>query len=249
MSHANKKLNATLLSALVVAASAIVFVPDVFAVGIEAIKPTFSVPIPNVSLSKVVMGDGGMSVNWIAEYVVGVYTYLFGAVGFLVAFMMMFGGFQILTAGGDSGKVNAGKSKIKNAVIGTVIAASAFLILNTVNPNMTVLSPLSLVTVKPDPLKKVNGYMAANSEAAQTMTETAKEVLDDPTLTPEQKSAVTTATTANQSDGNFDLPRDCPGRSSSHETSANLMVGGQAVAKLKNYAVDLDETAIAFWLG
>ncbi len=143
----------------------------------EAIKPQLAIPIPGVSLSKVIVGEGSMSVNWIAEYVVGVYTYLFGAVGFLVAFMMMFGGFQILTAGGDASKVSKGKAKIKNAVIGTVIAASAYLILGIINSDLTTLQPLSVRTVRADPVNMDRVPTAPSSSSGSAQPEVAEAII------------------------------------------------------------------------
>lgn len=72
----------------------------------------------------------------IGDYIATVYKYGTGVAAVVAAVMMMVGGFQYLTAGGDSGRVSAGKDRIKDALIGLFLALSAFVILQTVNPDL-----------------------------------------------------------------------------------------------------------------
>ncbi|MBI5306317.1 hypothetical protein HZB04_01905 [Candidatus Wolfebacteria bacterium] len=50
----------------------------------------------------------------------------------LVVVMTLYGGFVIMTAGDDAGKVTEGKNIIQAAVIGVLVALGAWLIINTV---------------------------------------------------------------------------------------------------------------------
>lgn len=70
----------------------------------------------------------------LAQYLETIYNFVIGFAGLLAASIMMVGGFQYLTAGGDQGKVAAAKGRIANALIGLVLALSAYLLLNTINP-------------------------------------------------------------------------------------------------------------------
>lgn len=73
-------------------------------------------------------------VSDLAQYLELIYNFVIGFAGLLAASIMMVGGFQYLTAGGDQGKVTAAKGRIANALIGLVLALSAYLLLNTINP-------------------------------------------------------------------------------------------------------------------
>jgi hypothetical protein len=88
-------------------------------------KLTLSVPIGNVPITDL----GG--------YIQAVYDFAIGAAAVFAAVMMMIGGLQYLTAGGDSGKVTAAKDRVTGALIGLVLVSAAYLILNTINPNLT----------------------------------------------------------------------------------------------------------------
>lgn len=84
----------------------------------------------------------------LADYIAVVYNYAVGIAGIIAAVMMMIGGFQYLMAGGDAGRVAAGKQKIKNAIVGLFLALSAFLILQTINPNIVKLELPKVKLVK-----------------------------------------------------------------------------------------------------
>lgn len=99
---------------------------------------------------------GTKVVNDLGDYIIKVYQFAFGAVGFLVAFMMIVGGFSILTAGGNNSKVTKGKSQIKNAVIGTIIASFAYLILMTINPSLVKLELPKVPVLKRQVLSRCN---------------------------------------------------------------------------------------------
>jgi hypothetical protein len=53
-------------------------------------------------------------------------------VPFVAIFWIIYGGFQIMTAGGDTGKYNKGKTKIVGAIIGLVLVYSSYLIYNLI---------------------------------------------------------------------------------------------------------------------
>lgn len=73
-------------------------------------------------------------VDDLAEYLETIYNFVIGIAGLVAATIMIVGGFQYLTAGGDANRVSAAKSRIANALIGLVLALSAYLLLNTINP-------------------------------------------------------------------------------------------------------------------
>ncbi|KPJ85128.1 hypothetical protein AMJ57_04175, partial [Parcubacteria bacterium SG8_24] len=104
---------------------------------LEFDKPALAVPIPTIKFTNITVTDEGeddlktIDVPWLAEYLNGVYQYAIGMATIIAAVMMMVGGFQYLTAGGDATRVAKGKEKIKNAILGLFLTLSAYLILRT----------------------------------------------------------------------------------------------------------------------
>lgn len=69
------------------------------------------------------------------------YLYEWGiALGGLIAFIaLLIAGFNYLTSVGDPSKMKDSIERIKSAIFGLILLLSAFLILNTINPELTVL--------------------------------------------------------------------------------------------------------------
>lgn len=71
------------------------------------------------------------------EYVSWFYRFFAGAVGMLAAVMILYGGYQWLTAGGNAGHVQQAKTTIYSSLIAIVLTLGTYLILNTINPQLT----------------------------------------------------------------------------------------------------------------
>jgi hypothetical protein len=79
------------------------------------------------------MPNGGVSaVSTISTLTQAIITDLFIITTLLALFFLIFGGIQWIISGGDKTKVEAARKKITFAIIGLVLAFSAFLIINTV---------------------------------------------------------------------------------------------------------------------
>jgi hypothetical protein len=121
----------------------------------QKVKPDLTVEIPGVSFADIRTSrtkDGMYLVTdipWLADYIVGVYRYsiFFGSI--ISVLMIIIGGLQWLTAAGDAGRVGAAQKRITNAVVGLLLLLGSFLILSTVNPNLTMLNPLHIKMVNP----------------------------------------------------------------------------------------------------
>jgi len=117
----------------------------------ESFRPTLSVPIPNVQFSTMRVQEtnedagisGFMDIPWIAQYIQGVYVYGVSIAGVIAGVTIVIGGFQYMT-----GKVAEGKEKIKRSLIAVTLMFSSFLILKTINPDLTYLISLRIKTVK-----------------------------------------------------------------------------------------------------
>ena len=126
------------------------------ALAAEVIKPRLSIPIPGVTFSDITItnspeGVRTLDVPFLADYISGIYKYAVGVASVIAAVMMMVGGFQYLTAGGDANRVSAGKEKITNALVGLFLSLGTYLILFTINPDLVSLRALQIRTVKQEP--------------------------------------------------------------------------------------------------
>ncbi len=72
----------------------------------------------------------------IGECISQVYTVSLSLVGIVAFVQIVYGGFMLLTAAGNTSKTGQAMDKIKNAVLGIVLLFSSYLILNTINPDL-----------------------------------------------------------------------------------------------------------------
>lgn len=114
--------------------------------------PNLGVAIPGVNFAATLNDQGLLESNFIAAYVSGVYRYLLSISVTIAIVMVMIGGVQYVIGGGAQEQVSKGKERIVNAVTGLILLLSVFVILYTVNPQLTVLNTLAIKTVKPSPI-------------------------------------------------------------------------------------------------
>jgi len=92
---------------------------------------------------------GGITqVQGIGGYISAVYQWLLGAVAVFAVIIIMVGGIQYMLAGGSSSGVTEAKKRIFGALIGIFILLGAYLILNTVNPQLLSLKLPALPKVR-----------------------------------------------------------------------------------------------------
>lgn len=80
------------------------------------------------------------------EYVKAVYSMGLGLVGLSAMFMLIVGGFMYMTSAGNTSAAGSAKGVIKDALIGLGLGLAAWLILNTINPDLTSLNFSGLAT-------------------------------------------------------------------------------------------------------
>lgn len=109
--------------------------------------PKLSVDIPGVSFSQPIYRDGVLEINFLAQYIAGIYRWLIGVAAVFAIIMIMVGGIQyMISAGGKEAK--GGLERINNALIGFVILLGSYLLLYTVNPQLTILRPIRLQPIE-----------------------------------------------------------------------------------------------------
>ncbi len=116
-------------------------------IGRPLVQPNLEINIPTVTFTPALQEDGKITVNWIGQYITGVYRYLLGIGVTIAIVMVMVGGLQyVLAAGG--GDVKKGKKRITDAVTGLILLSSVYLILFTVaGPRLTTFNALTLKQV------------------------------------------------------------------------------------------------------
>jgi hypothetical protein len=102
---------------------------------------TPQVTIPNSSFNQ----GSPTTVNGslLARYILTYYNYGLAIVGILATIVLMGAGVIWLTSGGDAGKVSQAKELISGSIVGMAILVCAWIILNTINPNLTQLASIS----------------------------------------------------------------------------------------------------------
>lgn len=91
---------------------------------------------------------GTKQVLHIGDFVNSFYQYLIIAAFTIAIVVMIVGGFQYVLSAGGFGDVKKAKERIKNAIIGFVLLLLIGLILQTINPQISRLAPLSLPMLK-----------------------------------------------------------------------------------------------------
>jgi len=129
-------------------------------------KPALEIPIPFVNFTDAVRNNGDITIPWLSQYVSGVYQFLISIVGVVAALMIMIGGYQYVTAGGDKNRVQKGKERILNALIGLVLAFGSYLILYVINPDLVSFKALGLMSVETE--LYTQGLDGADLEAQPT---------------------------------------------------------------------------------
>lgn len=122
--------------------------------------PKLHVPIPGVNLTKIQVttkGTGQINVPWIAQYIIGIYRYSMGIATILAVIMVMIAGVVYLTSAGNPQRIQQAKSYLTGSVIGVVVLASAYLILNLISPQLTTFGPIELEEVEQEVLDAPTG--------------------------------------------------------------------------------------------
>ncbi|MFH1405199.1 MAG: hypothetical protein ABIH21_03840 [Patescibacteria group bacterium] len=109
-------------------------------------KPELIVDIPTVQFAPITSSGGTLRINYIANYLTGIYQYLLIIAVSIAIVLIMVSGMQYILASG-SANVSEAKKRLSNAVIGLVLLLSVILILYTVNPKLTIMSSVNLVSI------------------------------------------------------------------------------------------------------
>ncbi|MBT5807992.1 hypothetical protein HOI18_01830 [Candidatus Uhrbacteria bacterium] len=138
---------------------------------VKIVTPTLSVDIPGLKFTDVILEGDSLNINFIGEYIAGLYSYLLGISTTIAIVLIMIGGLQYTFAagGGDTAKA---KKRIKDAVTGLVLMISVYMILVTVNPSLVGLEAIRLENISFEEIDRyeveddyVDGTLAVDFQA------------------------------------------------------------------------------------
>jgi len=110
--------------------------------------------LPNISSATIDLNleypeIGGFDLNddqELNEIVAWFYYFVITIAGIAVFAMLVWGGFTWLTSAGDPGKITDAKDRIYSAFLGLLLILASFLIMQTINPELTALNLPELPT-------------------------------------------------------------------------------------------------------
>src|ERR1700722_5937132 len=100
-----------------------------------------------ISISPAIPGLTNVSQTSPGGWIAGIYKFALIASGILAFGAIVYGGFMYATSAGDAHRQSEGREWIWSALIGLLLLAGAYIILNTINPNLTKLQVAPLSTV------------------------------------------------------------------------------------------------------
>src|SRR3989339_130687 len=105
----------------------------------KLLTPTLQVDIPGIKFSEGKIEGNVLKVNYLGDYIAGIYKYLIGISTTITIVMLMIGGLQWTLGASSQENISKAKKRINNALIGLVLLLSVYAILFIVNPNLTIL--------------------------------------------------------------------------------------------------------------
>lgn len=102
------------------------------------------------------------------SYVMAIYKFSIWTVGIAALLMVTIGGFMYFTAAGNTSNLGKAKTVITDALLGVVLALTAWLLLNTINPDLTRIDLSSLESIKIDKFELVSNKSEFEKEVFET---------------------------------------------------------------------------------
>jgi hypothetical protein len=116
--------------------------------------PNLSVDVPTITFSTIIEKNGSLHINYIGDYISGMYVYLLQIGTIISIIMIMIGGLQWTMSGGSmmgdyqKSSATGAKKRITNAVSGLVLLLSVYMLLFIINPELIGLKPVVLTNVE-----------------------------------------------------------------------------------------------------
>ena len=92
--------------------------------------------LPQLVLAQNPCGGGGVTTGGLGKCITQIYKWSLGAAAILALLMVVLGGYKVMTAGGNAEQATSGKDYVLSALVGLALLFGAYLILNTINPDL-----------------------------------------------------------------------------------------------------------------
>lgn len=102
--------------------------------------------------------------RYISSFAKAIYNYGLSVIAILAAIILMGAGVIWLTSGGNETRISQAKELISGAIIGLVILISAWIILNTINPDLVNFKPSSIMTIE----EMINNSISCNTTTSSS---------------------------------------------------------------------------------
>ena len=102
----------------------------------KLLTPTLSVDIPTVTFTDGLIENDVLKVNYLGDYISGIYVYLLGISTTIAIIMIMVSGLQWALGPASSEGVKNASARIKNALTVLVLLLCTYVILYTVIPQL-----------------------------------------------------------------------------------------------------------------
>lgn len=123
--------------------------------------PEFDIKVPKLQIPLFTMkpftipfrvetpeGGSAIVINFIANYIEGLYRFMVGIAGILAAIMIIWAGITWLTAAGNPEKIGGAKKRLASAAMGLILVLGSYVILYVINPDLVFLKPLRIKTAQ-----------------------------------------------------------------------------------------------------
>ena len=104
---------------------------------------TIKVKAADIDLNLTYPSFGGIDINTnqdLNQIIMWLYYFIVGISGFSAFFMSVWGGFQWASSAGNPSTIKEAQERLTSAAIGVLVVLSAYLILQTINPELTTLN-------------------------------------------------------------------------------------------------------------
>lgn len=146
-----RRILATLvLSVLISAALPVVVHGQINCSENTCFTPTITIPGTEIEAGKAILIDG----NTIGRYILALYKFGVYAGGIVATLVIMAAGVVWLLAGGNTGQADQARGMIKGAIAGYALLLLSWVLLNTINPNLTRFTPLDIAVTPYIPIEE-----------------------------------------------------------------------------------------------
>ena len=153
--------------------------------------PKLTIIVPTLKFTDLVTKTEGdatyLYIPWLGQYIAALYKYSLGIAVVVATVMIVIGGFQYLTGGGDAGRVKAGKDRITNAVVGLLLLFGSYIMLTTIDPDLVEFKTLKLTQLKRVPYAPGPWLAVTSPEALEAAKEQGGKLLE---TTPADETAL-----------------------------------------------------------